>query len=258
MDKEQWQKKGEGHRGRLRDRFLNKGLDGFSDIEVLELLLSFGTPRSDCKEQARNLLERFGTFAKVIETSPDQLKEIKGVGIKNSFALSFVHAVARYYLKERLAGKKYLQSSQEVLDYLRYSLRGLKKEVLVVIFLDTSHAIIVSEIVAEGTLNVNTVYPREIIKKGLGLPRSSLSACPQSSFRVTAAFAAGPQTYQKPLHSLQCHADPVARPPDHRRWLLQFCRSRSHGIHSPRVRFCFELPITGNVCALYPSSFLFA
>ncbi len=174
MEKEFWQKKGEGHRARLRDRFLDKGLDGFSAAEVLELLLSFGTPRTDCKEPARNLLKKFGTFSKVIEAPIASLQEVHGVGPKNGFALHFVHAVAGYYLKERLTGKRYLHSSQDVIDYLMHSLRGLKKEVLSVIFLDASHAIIDSAIVAEGTLNVNTIYPREIIKKALDFHAAAL------------------------------------------------------------------------------------
>jgi DNA repair protein RadC len=53
-------------------------------------------------------------------------------------------------------------------------MRGLKKEVLTVIFLDSSHAIIDSEVVAEGTLNVNTVYPREIIKRALEFHAAAL------------------------------------------------------------------------------------
>ena len=167
VEKELWQKKGQGHRARLRDRFLDKGLDGFSDTEVLELLLSFGTPRTDCKEPAKQLLKQFGTFAKVLEAPVAALQTVHGVGPKNSFALHFVHAVASYYLKERLTGKRYLHSSQEVEEYLVHSLRGLKKEVLAVIFLDSSHAIIDAAVVAEGTLNVNTVYPREIVKKAL-------------------------------------------------------------------------------------------
>lgn len=174
MEKELWQKKGEGHRTRLRDRFLAKGLDGFSDVEILELLLSFGTPRSDCKEPARMLLAKYGSFAKVLEAPIRSLQEVKGVGPKNGFALHFVHAVASYYLKERLHGKRYLHSSGEVAEYLIHSMRGLKKEVLTVIFLDSSHAIIDSEIVAEGTLNVNTVYPREIIKRALEFHAAAL------------------------------------------------------------------------------------
>jgi DNA repair protein RadC len=174
VDKEQWQKKGAGHRGRLRDRFLEKGLSGFSDSEVLELLLSFGTPRTDCKEPAKRLLENFGSFSKVIEAPLIALQETKGVGPKNSFALHFVQRVASYYLKERLQGKRYLHSSQDVIDFLVHSMRGLKKEVFTVIYLDSSHGIIDSEIVAEGTLNINTVYPREIISRALQFNAAAL------------------------------------------------------------------------------------
>ncbi|KAF0189577.1 MAG: DNA repair protein [Desulfobulbaceae bacterium] len=167
MDKEEWQKKGEGHRQRLRDRFLERGLDGFTDAEVLELLLTFGTPRSDCKEAARLALAEFGSFAAVFEASIPALQVIPGIGPKNSFAIHFVQEVARRYLKERLQGKRYLHSSTEVRDYLLHSMRGLKKEVFTVIYLDSSHAIIDSEILAEGTLNVNTVYPRELMSRAL-------------------------------------------------------------------------------------------
>ena len=174
MEKEQWQKKGEGHRARLRDRFMARGLDGFSDVEILELLLSFGTPRTDCKEPARLLLAQYGSFAKVLEAPLASLQEIKGIGPKNGFALHFIHAVAGYYLKERLHGKRYLHSSKEVAEYLIHSMRGLKREVFTVIYLDSSHAIIDSEIIAEGTLNVNTVYPREIIKRALEFHAAAL------------------------------------------------------------------------------------
>jgi DNA repair protein RadC len=174
VEKELWQKKGEGHRTRLRDRFLARGLDGFSDVEILELLLSFGTPRTDCKEPARLLLAKYGSFAKVLEAPLASLREVKGIGPKNGFALHFIHAVAGYYLKERLHGKRYLHSSGEVADFLIHSMRGLKREVFTVIYLDSSHAIIDSEIVAEGTLNVNTVYPREIIKRALEFHAAAL------------------------------------------------------------------------------------
>lgn len=167
MDKAEWQQKGEGHRGRLRDRYLERGLAGFTDAEVLELLLSFGTPRSDCKEPARELLARFGTLAAVLEAQPAALQEVRGVGPKNSFAIGFVQAVAGRYLQQRLTGKRYLHSSRDVRDYLEHSMRGLKREVFTVIFLDSSHAIIGSEVVAEGTINLNTIYPRELVQRAI-------------------------------------------------------------------------------------------
>ena len=167
MDRDGWQKKGAGHRQRLRDRFLERGLEGFTDAEILELLLSFGTPRSDCKEPARAALKQFGSLAAVLETSGANLQDIKGIGPKNSFAIHFIQAVARRYLKDRLQGKRYLHSSGDVRDYLLHAMRGLKKEVFTVIYLDSSHAVLNTETIAEGTINVNTVYPRELVKKAL-------------------------------------------------------------------------------------------
>ena len=167
QNKKRWQQKGAGHRARLRDRYLRRGLDNFTDIEVVELLLSFGTPRSDCKEQAKALIKEYGSFAGVLDAGLAGLQKVKGVGPKNSFAISFIRDVAARYLEKRLEGKKYLTNSKEVVKYLTYQLRGLKKEVLYLIFLDSSHAIISSEIIAEGTINVNTVYPRELIIKAL-------------------------------------------------------------------------------------------
>ena len=167
MDKEDWQKKGEGHRQRLRDKFMDWGLDGFTDSEVIELLLALGTPRKDCKEPARAALDHFGTLAAVLDASSKELQNIKGIGPKNSFAIGFVQAVARRYLEQRIIGKEYLHSSREVSDYLIHLMRDMKREVFIAIFLDASHGIIDSQIVAEGTIASNTIYPRELIKLAL-------------------------------------------------------------------------------------------
>ena len=167
MEKDQWHEKGIGHRERLRQRFFERGLDSLSDAEVLELLLSFGTPRKDCKEQSRGLLKQFGSFAAVLDAERADVQIVKGVGPKNSFALAFIKAVANRYLRQRLNNRSYLKSSTDVIDFLAHSMKGLKVEVFSVIYLDSSHGIIDSEIVAEGTVNVNTVYPREIIRRAI-------------------------------------------------------------------------------------------
>ena len=60
----------EGHRQRLGERFARSGLKGFSDCEVIELLLTFGSPRRDCKQAARVALKRFGTLRGVLEATP--------------------------------------------------------------------------------------------------------------------------------------------------------------------------------------------
>ena len=174
MERAEWQRRGEGHRQRLRDKFLAQGIDAFTDAEIIELLLTFGTPRSDCKEAARELLARFGSLPAVLDAAPVQLQQVKGVGPKNTFALHFIQGVARRYLHQRVVGKEYVRSSREVADYLIHSMRGLQHEVLTVVFLDAAHAVIDAAVVAEGTVTVNTIYPRELVKAALARNASAL------------------------------------------------------------------------------------
>ncbi len=156
--------KTEGHRKRLRDKFANRGIDALNDDEVLELLLTLGTPRRDCKDSARLLLKQFGDLAAVLEATPFELRQVQGIGPQNSFSIHFIQSVARRYLGQRLQHKNYLRSSREVADFLIHSMRDLKKEVFQAIFLDASFGIIDTKILFEGTLAVNTIYPREFIR----------------------------------------------------------------------------------------------
>lgn len=167
MDRSDWQDKGAGHRQRLRDKFLEQGIDAFTDSEVIELLLTFGTPRSDCKEAARAALAELGSLPAVLDAPAPRLSAIKGIGPKNVFALHFIQGVARRYLKQKLVGKQYISSSKEVADYLIHLLRGLQREAFVAVYLDAAHAIIDAEVLGEGTVTVNTVYPREVVLAAL-------------------------------------------------------------------------------------------
>ena len=106
--------KGEGHRERLREKFLTSGLDGFHDYEVIELLLALATPRKDCKDQAKAALKRFKTLQGVIEAPPEHLQEIKGIGPKNIFGIKFVRAVAERYLQKKLIRSALQRSSSTI------------------------------------------------------------------------------------------------------------------------------------------------
>ena len=60
----------DGHRERLKERFRTEGLDGFTEVQVLELLLFYSVPRKDTNEIAHALLEKFGTLAQVLDANP--------------------------------------------------------------------------------------------------------------------------------------------------------------------------------------------
>ncbi len=157
----------QGHRQRLREKFLKKGLDGFHDYEIIELLLTLGTPRSDCKQPAKDALKKFGSLRDVLEADPKDLKTIKGIGDKNIFGLKLSQDVARRYLSDRLIDKDFIQSSNDVLEYLQHKLRDKNKEVFMAIYLNGRNQILKMDELFEGTLNTSAVYPREVVKRAL-------------------------------------------------------------------------------------------
>ena len=166
--------KGEGHRKRLRDKFLNSGLNGFHDYEIIELLLTLGTPRKDCKEQAKEAIKKFKSLRGVLEADIEELQEIKGIGSHNVFGIKLIKEVAKESLKERLSEKPLVTSSKDLFDYLYLSMRGLKRELFKVIFLNTKNRILEIEDLFKGTLNSSSVYPREIIQRSITLNAASL------------------------------------------------------------------------------------
>jgi len=92
----------EGHRKRLRKRFNQSGLDAFLDYEIVELLLTLGTPRKDCKPQAKEAINRFKTLRGVLEAPSEELQKIKGITAHNVFVIKFLQEIAREFLKEAL------------------------------------------------------------------------------------------------------------------------------------------------------------
>ncbi len=158
----------EGHRKRLRDKFLRAGLKAFHDYEIVELLLTLGTPRKDCKQQAKNAIKKFRGLKGVLEASLEELQEIKGIGPTNAFGIKLFQEVSEQYLKERIIGEKIiLKSSKTVFDYLYQSMQKEKKEVFKVLFLDGKNKLMKTEDLFEGSLTSSAVYPREIMKKAI-------------------------------------------------------------------------------------------
>ena len=160
-------KEKEGHRQRLREKFLKNGLDGFHDYEIIELLLTLGTPRKDCKQSAKDALKKFGSLKDVLEASPSELKKIKGIGDNNVFGLKIAQSVSRRFLADRIIDKEFIRSADEVIDYLKHNLRDKSREVFLVIYLNGRNQILNMEELFEGTLSTSAVYPREVVKRAL-------------------------------------------------------------------------------------------
>jgi len=166
--------KPEGHRKRLRERFIKSGLKGFHDYEIIELLLSLGTPRRDCKQQAKQAIKKFKTLRGILEAPLDELQQIDGIGPHSAFGIKLVQEVAREFLKEKIIDKPAYKSAQEIFDYLYHSMRDLKKEIFKVIYLNSQNQIVETGDLFEGTINSSAISPREVVESAIRNNAASL------------------------------------------------------------------------------------
>lgn len=159
--------KGDGHRKRLREKFLAAGLSGFHDYEVIELLLTLATPGKDCKEAAKAALEQFKTLQGVFEASPEELCTIPGLGPNNILGLRLIKAAADRYLEKKILDRDPISNSKALFDFLRLTVRDLPKEHFIAVFLDAKNRVIEVDTLFEGTLTGSSVYPREVVAAAL-------------------------------------------------------------------------------------------
>lgn len=163
-----------GHRSRLRKRFLKAGITGLADYEVLEMLLFSSNPRGDLKPLAKNLLEKFGTVAGVLNADIIELQRLDGVTEAVMATLKLAQAVGQYLLKENTKGRPIIHTWKQVLDYCHASMAHLKTEQFRLLFLDRKHRLIEDEVQQVGTVDQTPVYPREVARRALELGASAL------------------------------------------------------------------------------------
>jgi DNA repair protein RadC len=156
-----------GHRARLRERFLGVGGDSIADYELLELILFSARPRGDVKPLAKELLKRFGSFAKLIHAEEAALREVPEVGDAVISTLKTIRVATQRLIKSEISDQPVIQSWSALMDYCKLAMGNNKIEEFRVLFLNHRHALIADEVMQRGTINHTPVYPREIVKRAL-------------------------------------------------------------------------------------------
>ncbi|MBY0501736.1 MAG: DNA repair protein RadC [Alphaproteobacteria bacterium] len=164
----------QGHRKRLRQRFLQGGEKAIPDYELVELLLFGVIPRGDVKPLAKKLLQECGGLSGLLQADIEKLKAITGVGEAIIVALKTVHEAASRLVREEANTQLTLHSCQAVVDYCRARMSHLTIEQFRLLFLDQKNKIIADEIQQQGTINRTPIFPREVVKRTLELGATSL------------------------------------------------------------------------------------
>lgn len=156
----------EGHRERLKERFIESGITGLADHEVLELLLCYAIPRKDVNPLAHRLIEAFGSLGSVLNAHPLELMAIDGVGKNAAALLSLIRPINRRIRLDPAKNAR-IRSPQEAANYLCALLSGSKIEQFYVLMLNTQQRLIYTMRSGEGTVSQSTVYPRTVVEGAL-------------------------------------------------------------------------------------------
>lgn len=162
----------EKHRARLRARFF-EAPGALPDYEILEMMLFAANPRRDMKAKAKELIEKFGTFARLLNADVDQLRAA-GLTEAQIGPLKLAKEAAMRLIRAEVKQQPILSGWQTLLDYVQVAQGEAPIEQFRILFLDRKNALIADELQQQGTIDQTPVFPREVVKRALELGASAL------------------------------------------------------------------------------------
>ncbi len=152
----------EGHRQRLKNRFLGTGFESFETHNILEMLLFYSVPRKDTNDLGHELLNRFGSLKGVFDAPVEELIKVKGITENSAVLIKMIPAIAREYLVDKHSEDRIYDTAEKVASYFLDKYFGETKEIVYAMLLSSNFELISVIPVSSGTVTTVQVHPRQI------------------------------------------------------------------------------------------------
>jgi len=156
-----------GHRARLKQEFLVRGLNGMPDHKALELLLCFAIPQGDVNPLAHRLLDTFGSLSGVFNAMPEQLMKVQGIGEHAACLIKLITALGGRYQADRSQLGDILNTTEQLGEYLSPEFFGQRNEITVVLCLDAKNKVLQCQQLAEGSADSTALSLRKMMEIAL-------------------------------------------------------------------------------------------
>ena len=156
-----------GHRQRLKDTFLDSGLDGLSVYQVLELLLYYAVPQKDTNELAHALIDHFGSLHGVLDAEYERLLEVPGIGPHAASLITLMPALFSRYAKDSIAAGAPLDTVRDYVKYLRNFFIGKGYEEFYLVCMDNQRRVKQTVLLNKGSISEVQIYPRIAVEQAL-------------------------------------------------------------------------------------------
>ncbi|MEE1282631.1 MAG: JAB domain-containing protein [Acutalibacteraceae bacterium] len=152
-----------GHRNRLRKKFLDNSFDGLETHEILELMLYYAIPRKDTNPIAHKLIDSFGSLSAVFDAPIDKLKE-QGISENCAIYLKLIPQICRMYMEDKHNNSEKIIDIDNIGEKLKHKFVGRDYEAVVLLLLDSKYKEVFCGVVNKGSVSACEVYVRKVIE----------------------------------------------------------------------------------------------
>ena len=156
-----------GHRNRLREKYIQFGVEALAPHEVIEMLLYNAIPYRNTNDIAKNLLDRFGSLSAVLDASIEMLMEA-GLTRNQAAFLKLIPDVTRLYMLDKHDNPAKIIDSSTLGAYFIDKFIGMDhEEHVLVLLLDEKMKEVYSGVLSKGTFKASDISIRRLL--GLAL-----------------------------------------------------------------------------------------
>lgn len=141
----------EGHRERMREKYLQGGVDALAEHELFELLLFYSQPRVNTNDIAHRLMDAFHSVNGILDADLESLCSIPGMGKNSGLLIRLIKDIINIYNRGKLEPRPLLSTAMEAGNYIRRLIGDQTKEVFYVFSLDPDGRLISCGKIAEGS-----------------------------------------------------------------------------------------------------------
>lgn len=157
----------QGHREKMRQRFLKSGLESFADHEALELLLYYAIPRRDTNPIAHRLMERYGSLTAVLSAPAEDLKKVEGIGESAAVLLKIAGQIGRKARLSDVTQSRAMTDVETVGAYLLERYAGETHEVIYELCLDRKGKLLACKRLHDGGAASAALDIRKVVENAI-------------------------------------------------------------------------------------------
>ncbi len=147
-------------------KFSTKGAKHLSDVELLAILIQYGTPQQNAIELARSLLaSTSNSLQKFAQYSVEDIVNLKIKGIGRIKAVRILAAIELGSRRMHLIDKHAtIHHSRDVATHLKHTLQYEQRELFMLLLLNQANKIIHEAVLSEGGITGTIADPRIVFK----------------------------------------------------------------------------------------------